>query len=204
MATAKRKQNQHRRTRQDHATELAEDYVEAIAAIVDSQGQCRAVDLARQFEVSHVTVNRTIGRGEGSAADFVLITRGGHKNLVLELNDVTTVAAIEVRLKPVVERTSTPAAYRRAARLPGANVMFRLSDLQNGKSVHPIRVGRFTDSITVKRIRPGAPLEHEFEFIDRDSPQPGDYYFVRVRQIDGGTAWSSPIWVGGLSMRYEK
>ncbi|MEO2018408.1 MAG: manganese-binding transcriptional regulator MntR [Fuerstiella sp.] len=62
MATAKRKQNQHRRTRQDHATELAEDYVEAIAAIVDSQGQCRAVDLARQFEVSHVTVNRTIGR----------------------------------------------------------------------------------------------------------------------------------------------
>ncbi len=145
-----------------------------------------------------------VRRGEGSAADFVLITRGGHKNLVLELNDVTTVAAIEVRLKPVVERTSTPAAYRRAARLPGANVMFRLSDLQNGKSVHPIRVGRFTDSITVKRIRPGAPLEHEFEFIDRDSPQPGDYYFVRVRQIDGGTAWSSPIWVGGLSMRYEK
>ena len=62
MSTAKRKQNQHKRTRQDHATELAEDYVEAIAAIIDECGQCRAVDLARQFEVSHVTVNRTIGR----------------------------------------------------------------------------------------------------------------------------------------------
>jgi DtxR family manganese transport transcriptional regulator len=62
MSTAKRKQNQHRRTRQDHATELAEDYVEAIAAIIDQRGQCRAVDLARQFEVSHVTVNRTVGR----------------------------------------------------------------------------------------------------------------------------------------------
>ena len=36
--------------------------MEAIAAIVAECGQCRAVDLARQFEVSHVTVNRTIGR----------------------------------------------------------------------------------------------------------------------------------------------
>jgi DtxR family transcriptional regulator, manganese transport regulator len=62
MSTARRKPNQHKRTRQDHATELAEDYVEAIAAIIDRCGQCRAVDLARQFEVSHVTVNRTIGR----------------------------------------------------------------------------------------------------------------------------------------------
>ncbi|MCP4176066.1 MAG: manganese-binding transcriptional regulator MntR [Fuerstiella sp.] len=62
MSTAKRKQNQHKRTRQDHATELAEDYVEAIAAIIDQHGQCRAVDLSQQFEVSHVTVNRTIGR----------------------------------------------------------------------------------------------------------------------------------------------
>ena len=41
---------------------MAEDYVEAIAAIIDEHGQCRAVDLSRQFEVSHVTVNRTIGR----------------------------------------------------------------------------------------------------------------------------------------------
>ena len=141
---------------------------------------------------------------DGSAADFALITRGGHKNLLLELSDVTQDTAIEVKLKPVVERPSTPAAYRKAARLPGANVTFRLSDLQNGKSVHPLRVGRFTDSITLKRMRPDAPLEYDFEFVDRDSPQPGDYYFVRVQQIDGGTAWSSPIWVGGLSMRYEK
>lgn len=52
----------HRRTRADHATELAEDYVEAIAEIEEANGVCRAVDLARQFAVSNVTVNRTIGR----------------------------------------------------------------------------------------------------------------------------------------------
>lgn len=57
-----RRQNQHSRTREDHATELAEDYAEAIATIIDQRGSCRAVDLVEQFQVSHVTVNRTIGR----------------------------------------------------------------------------------------------------------------------------------------------
>ena len=62
MSAAKPKQNRHSRTRSDHATELAEDYVEAIADQIESKGSCRAVDLAEQFQVSHVTVNRTIGR----------------------------------------------------------------------------------------------------------------------------------------------
>lgn len=52
----------HARTRDDHATELAEDYVEAIAELIEQQQTCRAADLAVRFEVSHVTVNRTIGR----------------------------------------------------------------------------------------------------------------------------------------------
>jgi DtxR family manganese transport transcriptional regulator len=50
------------RIRSDHATEVAEDYVEAIAEATRVKGSCRAVDLAKHFEVSHVTVNRTIGR----------------------------------------------------------------------------------------------------------------------------------------------
>lgn len=52
----------HRRTRRDHATETAEDYVEAIADAVDEKGHCRVIDLARRFAVSHVTVNRILAR----------------------------------------------------------------------------------------------------------------------------------------------
>jgi len=82
----------HRRTRRDHATETAEDYVEAVADLVDGGGQCRAPDLllmdepttaldvtveagivrlvkdlSARFGVSHVTVIRTLRRlaGEG-------------------------------------------------------------------------------------------------------------------------------------------
>ena len=52
----------HRRVRSDHATEMAEDYVEAAAAILAQRGECRVVDLATRFDVSHVTVNRTVAR----------------------------------------------------------------------------------------------------------------------------------------------
>ena len=54
--------NQHARTRRDHATELAEDYVEAIDDLISANGSCRVTDLARHFGVSHVTAHRTIAR----------------------------------------------------------------------------------------------------------------------------------------------
>lgn len=54
--------NPHRRTRRDHATETAEDYVEAVADILDESGTCRVADLARRFAVSHVTVTRIVAR----------------------------------------------------------------------------------------------------------------------------------------------
>ncbi|MFG0264846.1 MAG: manganese-binding transcriptional regulator MntR [Rhodopirellula sp. JB055] len=52
----------HQRTRSDHASEVAEDYVEAIAEAVSNNGICRAVDLVRHFDVTHATVNNTISR----------------------------------------------------------------------------------------------------------------------------------------------
>ncbi len=54
--------NRHQRTRTDHAGETAEDYVEAIATLGDDEGQCRLVELARHFGVSHVTVNKILAR----------------------------------------------------------------------------------------------------------------------------------------------
>jgi len=51
-----------RQTRHEHAMETAQDYVEAIADLAETQGEARAVDLARRLGVSHVTVVRTIAR----------------------------------------------------------------------------------------------------------------------------------------------
>ncbi|MEO1128372.1 MAG: manganese-binding transcriptional regulator MntR [Planctomycetota bacterium] len=51
-----------RRTRADHRDETAEDYVEAVATLVESHGEARVRDLARMMGVSHVTVSRIVKR----------------------------------------------------------------------------------------------------------------------------------------------
>lgn len=50
------------RIRTDHRSEIAEDYVELIADLIDAKGEARAVDLADRLGVSHATVNSTVTR----------------------------------------------------------------------------------------------------------------------------------------------
>ncbi|MEM9825631.1 MAG: manganese-binding transcriptional regulator MntR [Planctomycetota bacterium] len=52
----------HLRTRADHATELAEDYVEAIDDFIRSNGVCRSADLVTRFGVTHASVSNTVAR----------------------------------------------------------------------------------------------------------------------------------------------
>jgi len=51
-----------KRTRVDHRSELAEDYVELIDELIKERGEARAVDIASRLGVSHVTVSKSIGR----------------------------------------------------------------------------------------------------------------------------------------------
>jgi len=62
MTSKKNKANPHRRTRAHHANETAEDYVEAVFDIIAEKQICRVQDLAKHFDVSHVTVSRTVSR----------------------------------------------------------------------------------------------------------------------------------------------
>ncbi len=52
----------HVRTRKAHGSEIAEDYVEVIADLIDAGGEARAVDIARRLGVTHVTVTKTVAR----------------------------------------------------------------------------------------------------------------------------------------------
>jgi DtxR family manganese transport transcriptional regulator len=62
MANKQRSAVPHHRTRKDHSTETAEDYVEAIADVIARKEVCRVSDLANLFGVSHVTVSRIVNR----------------------------------------------------------------------------------------------------------------------------------------------
>lgn len=52
----------HRQVRQARETEVAEDYVELIADLIDTGGEARATDIARRLGVSQASVNKTIAR----------------------------------------------------------------------------------------------------------------------------------------------
>ncbi len=73
-----------RRSRRDRATEVAQDYVEAIADLSVSLGEARVVDLARRLGVTHVTVNRTLARlkknGFVNTKPYraIFLTKAGH------------------------------------------------------------------------------------------------------------------------------
>ena len=54
--------NDFERIRSDHRSEVAEDYLEAIAHFIELNGECRGADLAKNFSVSHATVTQTLAR----------------------------------------------------------------------------------------------------------------------------------------------
>ncbi len=54
--------NGHIRTRDDHSTEFASDYVEAVEELIRVKGECRLSDLAGLFQISNASAHRTIAR----------------------------------------------------------------------------------------------------------------------------------------------
>jgi len=68
---SKQNSTPHVKTRQHHATETAEDYVEAVFDEITESGECRVGDLATRFGVSHVTVSRIVNR---LATEQLLVT----------------------------------------------------------------------------------------------------------------------------------
>jgi DtxR family manganese transport transcriptional regulator len=85
-------------TRREHAHELAEDYVEAIADLVAETGEARVVDLSKRLGVTHVTVNRSIVRLQKAG----LVTARPYRAIFLTDKGRDLAAACKTRHKIVV------------------------------------------------------------------------------------------------------
>ena len=62
MPSADAQARQHTTVREAHETELIEDYVELIADLVDTEGEARAVEIARRMGVRQATVAKMVNR----------------------------------------------------------------------------------------------------------------------------------------------
>ena len=128
-------------------------------------------------------------------------TRGRTEPFLLELTGVTPSTRLVFHLDQAVEHGTAPTPVRPPATIPPGVVELPFNELNQGIVAKELPVDRHIDSITAQLVNHDAPMDGELDYVDRSNPLQGDYYYLRVTQLDGARAWSSPIWVGGESPR---
>ncbi len=110
-------------TRREHAQEIAEDYVEAIADLVTESGEARVVDLARRLGVTHVTVNRTISRLKKAG----YVTAQPYRAIFLTNTGRGLAATCKSRHKTVVEFLRSLGISERVAEMDAEGIEHHVS-----------------------------------------------------------------------------
>jgi len=131
--------------------------------------------------------------------DFDFPTRGRPKSLLLELRGAGPDTVVTVEMETTTESRGSGGYVRVPQELPANTVRFRLGDLKGQVERQEYQVLEHTDALSAQIVTEGQALDQEFTFTDQGEVQSGDYYYLRVRQIDGSMAWSSPFWVGESS-----
>jgi DtxR family transcriptional regulator, manganese transport regulator len=97
--TAKLRSVAFRRTRDDHQSELAQDYVELIAELIDERGEARCSDIAMRMGVANATVVKMLKRLQ----DSELVTQEPYRPIFLT-GDGWKLAEDGKRRHDIVER----------------------------------------------------------------------------------------------------
>ena len=139
---------------------------------------------------------------EGNGARFATHTRGDWSSLRVTLSGVQPGAAIVLDLEEARETGSAPPFVRPPSTIPGQRVRLGLADMRRGQLERTLPADGYPeDGITLRRIIRDGERDVEFSYTDEREPGEGDYYYVRVRQVNDAMAWSSPVWVGGYASR---
>ncbi|MCP5116097.1 MAG: hypothetical protein GY953_35165, partial [bacterium] len=153
------------------------------------------------IEAAHLE-NRYIERAEIDPADknranFHIETRGRADLLLLELDGASRSTEVVIQLDETTEYGASPPNYRGYKTIPAATLRFPFHEVQDGVLARRQKVDRQTDTIELQLVNESAPLDQRLTFVDTGKLEHGDYYYVRVKQMNGARAYSSPIWIGG-------
>lgn len=137
-----------------------------------------------------------LSESDSNVVDFAVRTRGHSRSFILELADVSPDASITIATRPATEY-GTPFVLPQTQlhAYPALETTLEIAE----RAAQQVPGAVMDDSIELKAVRDEAPLTQTLSWTDGGTARPGDYYFVRVQQTDGALAWSSPVWVGGLS-----
>jgi len=134
----------------------------------------------------------------GNEIRFRMLTRGRSAAILLRLRAAGADTRVVVDMESTQELRGTGSDQREPQRLPARVETFRLGSLGGQVDRREVRVLDHTDALSVPLVSDQGDFDQDFRYLDVDDLQPGDYYYVRVRQVDGAMAWSSPFWVGEL------
>ncbi len=132
---------------------------------------------------------------DGDRVRFHLATRGSSRAIALTLDGASASTRISFDLEAERERGTAPTQVRTPQEFPATEFALVVPTAGRVPSEKVLEAGRYRDRVSVERAASQRD-DVEFSFSDRGG-QPGDWYYVRVEQVDGHLAWSSPWWVGG-------
>ncbi|MBV1878782.1 MAG: hypothetical protein KUG79_14165 [Pseudomonadales bacterium] len=130
--------------------------------------------------------------------DFITWTRGTSSSFLLDLAAVNENAIFEINLRAGHEDEDSTPLRRSSTAIPASRQLINLSDVRQQRVDRKIRIKGYADEISVEMVNSAAASQLEFEFVDKTPRVAGDYYYIRVTQLDDARAWSSPVFVGGF------
>jgi hypothetical protein len=122
---------------------------------------------------------------EPNKIDFFLKTRGSFKGVILELAKQKPGAVLKfsgVKESPLSNETFSTFDFSVA-----------VDDLNSGPARFDVETDGYDDHAVLRIVRRPAELDREINYTHDVPAKPGDYYYLRILQTDGGIAWSSPI-----------
>jgi hypothetical protein len=154
-------------------------------------------DLIQEVDSSHLfnfhMEYAEIQEGGRSRVDFEVHTRGQSDAIFLKLDELSSSDVITMHLEETVE--SADSRFIRA-RDTMESIQFELPALElvNGPVSKEIYTGSYCDVVQLDVLDPNGEWDAEFVFEDvEEIAADGVHYRLRVEQIDGAIAWSSPI-----------
>lgn len=125
-------------------------------------------------------------------------TRGRSNTVLIELANASENTLLKIDLASTREEGVTYPIRYRPSGFKKRTLMIPLRDVNEaGHLENALEEGRFTDHLGVEIINPEGLRDQAFEYTEEKANTHGDYYYLRVTQLDGSRAWSSPWWVGG-------
>jgi|TARA_B100002003_G_scaffold251970_1_gene299581 hypothetical protein len=143
-----------------------------------------------------------INPNEPSRIDFITWTHGTESSFVISLDEITDQEVMfEINIKEGFEDVDLLPEARKPAVTQGFKQLLSLNDIGGDNITRVINVDGYSDFVRFEMTNTDRPSHQSFSFVDTRMTEIGDYYYVRVKQVDDHILWSSPIYVGGFDVQ---